>query len=133
MTVAVATAVAVAVALSATVAYLAVRGQLRAEVDRALQDQLDVRRGPPPGRGRPDFGPLSGRRGGPTPWIQFVDASGAVAVQGTEPSELPVDDRARDVAAGVGPAFLSDAHAGGTHVRVLTAPLADGGLAVQFG
>ena len=46
MTIAVAVAVAVAVALVSTVAYLAVRGELRAEVDRALQDQLDFRGGP---------------------------------------------------------------------------------------
>ena len=57
MTVAGTAAVAIAVTLVAIVAYLAVRGELRAEGDRALQDQLDVRGGPPVGRGGgPGFG-----------------------------------------------------------------------------
>jgi two-component system, OmpR family, sensor histidine kinase MprB len=133
MTIAVAVAVAVAVALVSTVAYLAVRGELRAEVDRALQDQLDFRGGPPPGRGRgPGFGPLPAQRGGPTPYIQVVDASGSnVLVAGSERVPLPVDDRVRDVAAGVAPAFLADADVDGTHVRVLTTPTEGG--AAQLG
>jgi two-component system sensor histidine kinase MprB len=133
MTIAVAAAVAVAVALVSIVAYLAVRGELRAEVDRALQDQLDFRGGPPPGRGRgAGFGPLPAQRGGPTPYIQVVDAGGAnVLVFGSERDALPVDDRVRDVAAGVAPAFLADAEVDGTHVRVLTTPARGG--AAQLG
>ena len=135
MTIAVAIAVAVAVALAAAVAYLAVRGALRGEVDQALQDQLLIRRGPPRGDGRgPGFGPLPGAQGGPTPWIQIVDAAGNVlAIRGSERSELPVDGRARDAAAGVGPEYYRDAEVAGTHVRMLTVPVGDGSLAVQFG
>src|SRR4051794_30322768 len=134
MTIAVALAVAVAVALAAAVCYFAVRGELRGEVDRALQDQLLIRRGPPRGDGRgPGFGPLPGAQGGPTPWIQIVDAAGNVlSVRGYERSELPVDGRARDAAAGVGPQYFRDADVDGTHVRVFTVPLGDGSLAVQF-
>src|SRR4051812_33247287 len=134
MTIAVALAVAVAVALAAAVCYFAVRGELRGEVDRALQDQLLIRRGPPRGDGRgPGFGPLPGAQGGPTPWIQIIDAAGNVAVRGLERSKLPVDGRARDAAAGVGPQYFRDAHVDGTHVRMFTVPLGDGSLAVQFG
>src|SRR4051812_14752579 len=132
MTLAVAVSVAVAVALVATVAYFAVRGELRAEVDRALQDQLDLR-GPPPGRGRgPGFDPLPARRGGPTPYIQFIDAGNGVEGRGPENVEIPVEERARDVAAGVAPEFFADAQVAGTHTRVYTVPLG-GGLAVQLG
>jgi two-component system sensor histidine kinase MprB len=137
MTVAVAIAVAVAVALAALVAYLAVRGSLRGEVDRALEEQRVV---PPPsggqGQGRGPFGRRFGRLparfGGPTPYIQLIDAGRGVELRGTEPVEIPVSERARDVAAGVAEPFLADVDVAGTHTRVLTAPVGDG-LAVQFG
>jgi two-component system sensor histidine kinase MprB len=135
MTIAVAAAVAVAVTLVATVAYLAVRGELRAEVDRALDGQLRVRDDqplPPIRAGGPRFRPLPAGRGGPTPYIQAVDASGTVlGVLGSESAELPVTGRVRDVAAGVSPRFFSDAEVDGTHVRVLTVPALGG--AVQLG
>jgi two-component system sensor histidine kinase MprB len=131
MTVAVAVAVAVAVTLVALVAYLAVRNELRGEVDRALREQVETRL-PPPGRGLPGFGVLPARRGGPTPYIQIVDASGNVLVlRGTEQRTLPVPERARAVAAGRERSFFEDVEVDGTHVRVLTVPL--GGAAVQVG
>jgi two-component system sensor histidine kinase MprB len=145
MTIAVALAVAVAVALSAAVAYLAVRDQLISEVDRALQDQSAFRGGPGlrgGSRGGPPRVPsLPAGRGGPTPYIQVLDTDGNVIGQlGLEQAELPVDGRARDVAAGVGPEFFSDADVAGIHVRVLTTKL-DGDVslfghqlgAIQFG
>jgi two-component system sensor histidine kinase MprB len=144
MTIAVALAVAVAVALAAGVAYLAVRGQLISEVDQALQDQTTFGGGfRPPGRrgGPPNIPSLPARRGGPTPFVQLLDTSGNIIGSiGTEQGELPVDDAARDVAAGVGPEAYQDGHVAGTHVRVLTSPVAPGWSfadrpigAVQFG
>ena len=138
MTIAVAVAVAVSVALAALVAYLAVRGELRSEVDRALVSQLDFRGGELPAprrgpfRGGPRFGPLPAQQGGPTPYIQYIDARDGVLPAGTEEVELPVSDRARDVAAGVSPTIVADATVDGTHVRVLTVAVGRG-LAVQFG
>ncbi|RKQ92757.1 two-component system sensor histidine kinase MprB [Solirubrobacter pauli] len=136
MTVAVAIAVAVAVALAAFVAYLAVRGSLRGEVDRALEEQRVV---PPPGvaqgRGGPfgqRFGRLPARFGGATPFIQLIDAGDGVELRGPEPIAMPVAERARDVAAGVAEAYFSDVDVRGTHTRVLTVPVGDG-VAVQFG
>jgi two-component system, OmpR family, sensor histidine kinase MprB len=130
-----AAAVAVAVALAAVVAYVAVRDELRSQVDDALNQQLAQRGGPPPfrrfgvGRG---FGLLPARLGGPTPYMQLIGPDGEVVVFGVERVPLPVSGQARKVADGQAGAFLSDARAGGTDVRVLTAPLPDGG-AVQFG
>jgi two-component system sensor histidine kinase MprB len=134
MTIAVAVAVAVAVALAAIVAYLAVRGALRGEVDRALEQQrvIPPPQGPPEGRFGRRFGPLPARFGGPTPYIQLIDAGDGVELRGSEQVEIPVQDRARDVAAGVAEPFFADVHVNGTHTRVLTAPVG-GGLAVQFG
>ena len=112
MTVAVAVAVAVAVVLAAVASYLAVRSELRANVDRALEEQpLDLRR-----RGPGRFGPLPARRGGPTPFIQVIDAGDGVEVIGTEGVTLPVQDRAREVAAGVAPRYFTDAEVAG-HAR----------------
>jgi two-component system sensor histidine kinase MprB len=133
MTVAVALAVAVAVVLAAAVAYVAVRDQLVSEVDQALQDQTTFRGGfgPPRGRrgGPPSIPALPAGRGGPTPYVQLLDTSGNVITQiGSERGELPVDDGARDVAAGVGPATYLDGHVSGTHVRVLTVPAQGGWL-----
>jgi two-component system sensor histidine kinase MprB len=142
MTIAVALAVAVAVALAACVAYLAVRGSVRSEVDRALEEQRLIPlqgRGLGPGglggfggRGGPRFRPLPARFGGPTPFIQVIDAGDGVRTIGTEPVEIPVAERARDVAAGVAEPFFADADVAGVHTRVLTVP-AGNGLAVQFG
>ena len=82
------------------------------------------------GRGGPR--PLPARRGGPTPFIQVIDAGDGVEVFGSEGMPLPIQDRAREVAAGVAPRYFSDAEVGGTHVRVLTVPLGRG-LAAQLG
>jgi two-component system sensor histidine kinase MprB len=130
-----AAAVAVAVALAAVVAYVAVRDELRSQVDDALEQQLSVRAGPPGRFGlghHRRFGLLPARFGGPTPYIQFVGPGGDIAVVGAEQVALPVGAQARAVALGQSPAFLADARAGGTPVRVLTAPLPEGG-AVQLG
>jgi two-component system, OmpR family, sensor histidine kinase MprB len=133
LTLAAAAAVAVAVALAAVAAYVAVRNELRAQVDDQLQQQFALRRepGPPLGFGGRGFGLLSARRGGPTPYMQIVGRDGQVLVFGPEQVALPVTTRVRAVADGASGPFLADAEARGTHVRVLTAP-AQGG-AVQFG
>jgi two-component system, OmpR family, sensor histidine kinase MprB len=128
MTVAVAVAVAVAVIVASAVAYIAVRSELRGNVDRALEEQpLDLRR-----RGPGRFGRLPARQGGPTPFIQVIDAGDGVEVFGSEEVVLPIEERAREVAAGVSPRYFTDAEVAGTHVRVLTLPLGRG-LAAQLG
>jgi two-component system sensor histidine kinase MprB len=137
LTVAAAAAVAVAVALACFVAYLAVRGELISQVDQQLSAQVQLaqrgRAGGPPGGGAPPrIGALSARRGGPTPYIQFAGDDGSVATIGTEEAELPVDSRARAVAAGTAEEYYSDAKVGGVKVRFLTAPFGDR-IAVQVG
>ena len=70
--------------------------------------------------------------GGPTPYIQVIDAGDGVEVFGSEQVVLPIEERAREVAAGVAPRYFTDAEVAGTHVRVLTLPLGRG-LAAQLG
>jgi two-component system sensor histidine kinase MprB len=133
MTVATALAVGVAVLLVAGVAYAVVRGELRGQIDRQLQDQARlVQR--VEGRLRPAFsqrlhgldGPPQGfpappgRRGGSADYVRFVPAGGDEA-----------DERVAAVAAGSAREFLTDAEVDGERVRVLTAPLELGG-AIQL-
>src|SRR4029079_5256457 len=74
-----------------------------------------------------DIPELPAQRGGSADYVQFIPAGGE-----TGDRFLPVDDRARAVAAGEASAFAADADVGDGHVRVLTVPLRDGG-ALQLG
>ncbi len=135
-------AVAVAILATAVFTYLAVRSSLRGEIDDALTEraqQISDRgrpgEGGPPGGG----GPLG--RGAPPPppdapfggaqgVTQFVTAQGAVITRPGTETELPVDDRARQIAADGEGSELVDKEVDGTHIRLLTQAMPGGG-AVQ--
>lgn len=116
-------AVAVAVALSSVIVYFAVRRQLLDQVDSALLDraeelqETDSHYEPPP----------LGAAGG---YSQVVTSNGGVILEETESVTIPTTRRALLVAAGQAGPFFTDMHVGGTHVRVVTVPLARG-LALQ--
>jgi two-component system sensor histidine kinase MprB len=124
-----AVAVAVAIALASTVIYLVVRGELRGEVDEALRGRVNA-----VSYQVTPFGiqirfpelPLGAASG----YAQIVDSEGHVSLPGGETIALPISPQVQSVAAGRVGAFFEDAHVAGTHVRVLTAPLARE-LAVQ--
>ena len=133
-------AMAVVVLLVSALAYVAVRNQLRGQVDDQLRDRaaavapaldrLDPRPFGPVDDMRIPTAPL-GRAGG---LVQIVSADAADAPRedggpGGAP-ELPVDDAVREVAAGTRAPFLRDASLDGTSVRVLTEPIG-AGRAVQ--
>jgi two-component system sensor histidine kinase MprB len=63
--------------------------------------------------------------------VQVVTRDGDTLRPPDEELPLPVEDRTLDVAAGDEEAFYSDAEVAGTHVRMLTVPLAPG-YAVQI-
>jgi two-component system sensor histidine kinase MprB len=120
--------VGVVLLLASVVAYAAVRDQLRGQVDDALQgnvaffQQLAYRAGggPPPADQRV---PPS-RLGGPGGYAQLVRPGGEALELGPPggPS-IPVTKDAIAAAAGHSNGGFSDAHVGGEHLRVLTAPL----------
>jgi two-component system, OmpR family, sensor histidine kinase MprB len=124
-----AAAVAVAVVLAAVAALVITRDRLRDEVDRSLANL----------RGEAvqvvEFAP-SGRQTAvalPTPSVtasggfaQIVRADGAVLPGAAGAPRLPVDGRARLVAAGEQRSFYADREVGGKHMRVLTSPGAPG-------
>ena len=132
-------AMAVVVLLVSALAYVAVRNQLRGQVDDQLRERVDavapaLLRRPPERFGGPvdamriPTAPV-GRPGGVVQIVTPETRSDGPAGPGGDPA-LPVDDQVREVAAGSRDGFLRDASYDGTSVRMLTAPLG-GGLAVQ--
>jgi two-component system, OmpR family, sensor histidine kinase MprB len=126
-------AVTLAVAGVAIALYLAVRSELRGEVDDSLRERAAVatkifsaQRQPPrrPALPTPRFGGAAG-------YLQIVKRDGSVQPPpgGGQP-RLPVDDRVRRVAAGEERSFLTDRTVAGTHLRVLTAPTAQGAVEI---
>jgi two-component system sensor histidine kinase MprB len=131
LTVVSAAAVAVAVVLASGVIYLAVRGQLRGQVDAALRSRLRAvtYQEPEPGILKINFPdvPIGGASG----YAQLVNADGDSVRQPGARIRLPVTDRVRAVAAGTQPAFFQDAEVAGVHVRILTVHIGPE-LAVQL-
>jgi two-component system, OmpR family, sensor histidine kinase MprB len=128
-------AVAVVVLAVAVGVYVAVRSQLRGEVDDALRQrarpvaQLAPRAPSAPGPGRrPGFGggppPLRegdpGRFGGAQGYVQLLAGDGVTRRTAGESGALPVSDRDRSIAASGRGEMLRDAHVGGVHLRILT-------------
>jgi two-component system, OmpR family, sensor histidine kinase MprB len=119
--------VALAVVLVSVILYLAVRAELRGQIDRSLR-AASAGALPPPtsaaSRDRPGAEITLGTpRGGISALVQFV----SVGRGGLEPPlldlrrpALPIDARARAVAAGRERPFFRDANVRGMHVRIYT-------------
>jgi two-component system sensor histidine kinase MprB len=153
-------AVAVAVLLGAGLAYVAIRAELRGEVDKALSDRAQAMGlepssktgsvdpggggGPPPGDSGPhggifDSGGPPGYHfdrsppafGGAAGYVQVILPRGSIARPSGETGVLPAGGDARAIAAAGQGRRLDDVHVGGNHLRVLTIGLGDLG-AVQI-
>jgi two-component system sensor histidine kinase MprB len=136
-------AVAVAILATAVFTYLAVRSSLRGEIDDSLTERAEQisegrgfgRGGPPgpgggpPGRGVPPPAP-NVPFGGAQGVVQLVTARGEALSRPGTGTDLPVDERTREIAAGGEGTRLEDEEVDGTHIRVLTQGLPSGG-AVQ--
>jgi two-component system sensor histidine kinase MprB len=136
LTLVAAVAVAVAVAIASVVAYLAVRSELRGQVDEALDQRAETISQIPIEIVQTQPGQFFVRipapaLGGPGGYVQVVTRDGETLRPPDEELPLPVDDRTLDVAAGGEDAYYSDAEVAGTHVRILTVPRAPG-YAVQI-
>jgi two-component system sensor histidine kinase MprB len=123
--------VGVVLVLASVVAYAAVRGQLRGQVDDALRgnvaffQRLAFRAGggPPPAGERTPPSSL----GGPGGYAQLIRRDGRAIDLGPP---IPVSGRAVAAANGDSAGGFSDVKVGGAHLRVVTAPLGNVG-AVQ--
>src|SRR5439155_4121573 len=129
-------ALAVAIAVASTVAYFVVRGELRSEIDASLRERRAsfvgrADRAPPPRFSQAPQQLPSPKLGGAAGYFQFVTSAGKVSRPPSEKERLPVDSRARAVAAGTRKAFFSDQTVAHTHVRVYTAHVSKG-VAVQI-
>jgi two-component system sensor histidine kinase MprB len=138
-------AVAVAVVAAAAVIYLAVRSELRGEIDGALRTRAAqlVASAPAGAAADPDRRHERGelrasdlrldhqadRFGGTASYAQYVARDGDVVRQPGATATLPVDARTRAIALHGG-SSLRDVSVGGTRVRVLTVA-APGGGAIQ--
>ncbi|MGH2919081.1 MAG: ATP-binding protein [Solirubrobacteraceae bacterium] len=123
--------VGVTVVLVSIVAYVALRSELRGQVDDALQAQyarvlaVGERFGAGPAL-RVPAPPL--REGEPAGPVQLLSPTGDVLRPPENDLQVPVDRRDRAVAAGEAQrALLRDSEIDGVHVRVLTVRLPDGG------
>jgi two-component system sensor histidine kinase MprB len=127
-------AVAVAVVLAAVIVYLAIRSELRGEVENGLRDiaraaAYDRQPHGGGGNGRPDDvrPPPDVAFGGPRGYLQFVSPQGTAKRPAGESDVLPISERARQIAkAGAGD-DVTDAHVEGHHLLVYTAGIGDRG------
>ena len=135
-----AAAVAIAVALAAGFSFVAVRSQLRHEIDVTLQ--RNTQRGnlfPPDGDGGgPGPGGRGIVRGGPLRDVdtssQLLRSDGAIIAPADAPFILPVSKADLAIAAGTSnaDAIYRDATVGSNHIRMITRPIRTG-LALQSG
>jgi two-component system, OmpR family, sensor histidine kinase MprB len=132
--------VGITVVLASVVCYLAMRGELRAQVDDALGRQGGLVVGTPGRLSRPAPERFSvrvpappPRAGGSAPYVQILDASGKVRRRidsGLPAIRVTAEDR--KVAAGKLRSSITDRVVDGDHVRVKTVETAGGG-AFQLG
>jgi two-component system, OmpR family, sensor histidine kinase MprB len=139
-------AVAVAVVAAAAVTYLAVRSELRGEVDRSLHSRAAQLATVPPAPGEHREGPRAEQRehnayrandlrpadgparfGGADGYAQVVEADGDVIAEPGTKTRLPVDARAMAIARSGDGQDLRDTEVNGTRVRVLTVAAPHGG------
>jgi two-component system sensor histidine kinase MprB len=131
-----AVAVAVAILLASGVVYVAVRGQLRGQVDEALRLRIRevIYSG---GQSVTVPEPELGAAGGLVQVLRVIppcDPGCQVIVfqPAGQTATIPVSDAARAAAAGTGRAFFADARVSGVHIRVYTQPIASRpGVALQ--
>ena len=125
--------VGITVVLISIVAYVALRSELRGQVDDALSAQLQQVRETGRLIMRPgmDFPAPPSRNGGPSGPIQVLTSTGDVFFRAQGDLLVPVDGGDRAVAAGRRGTLLRDTGAGGVHLRVLTVAVPGGG-AIQF-
>jgi len=133
LTILTAATVGITVVLISLVAYVALRSELRGQVDDALYDQFQQVRETGRLLVRPglDFPDPSARSGGPAGPVQVITSDGDIYIRAQGDLAVPVDRDDRLVAVGRAQTALRDSHSGAVHLRVLTVSVPGGG-AIQF-
>jgi two-component system sensor histidine kinase MprB len=130
-------AVALTVVVLAAAQYEAARSTLRGQIDSALRDRATPIKSSPPlgGQGGPSDGDDHHDQVPPNPFgdaagkVQYLSPQGVILTSSTTSSRLPVDSRAKQLAASGTGSYFSDAHVSGVHLRVLTVGLGRRGAA----
>jgi two-component system sensor histidine kinase MprB len=124
--------VCVTVVLISVVAYVALRNELRGQVDEALTAQLQRVRDTGDLGVRPGlrFPQPSARSGGPSGPVQVITASGDIFIEAQGDLGVPVERADRTVALGRVGTLTRDTESDGVHMRVLTVAIPGG--AIQF-
>ena len=132
-----ASSVALAICLAAVIVYVAVRSELRGQVDDSLRSQADAVAGAVPGPGGrlpPDV--LFPDPGAPAPaglssvFVQRIAADGTLSRPPLVGAALPVGAADEEIAASGGGEEFGEAEVEGDHLRVLTRGI-EGGGAIQ--
>jgi two-component system, OmpR family, sensor histidine kinase MprB len=135
LTLASAAAVAVAIVVASAVTYALVRNELRGQVDQTLKERAATLRigvGGPPGAEVLRLPPEP--FGGAAVVAQVVTADGQVISAPDATAEIPVTTKTLEAARGeIEEPFYDDAHASGTHLRVLNLPAGERGFTLQVG
>jgi two-component system, OmpR family, sensor histidine kinase MprB len=124
-------AVALTVVALAGTEYEAARSTLQGQIDSALRDRAQPLLAPPPpanNQGGGSFGDHPNDHdaqpanpfGDAAGTVQFVSPKGTIVSATTAATRLPVDARAKALAASGGGSYFSDTHVKGVHLRVLT-------------
>jgi two-component system sensor histidine kinase MprB len=123
--------VAIAVTLACAAAYVAVRAELRSEVDSALSGQATfvAARFEQPGVAATTLPAPPPRRGGPIAYGQIVIGGDVVKPFGA-PLKLPIGERVKALAKAGSGKFFTDATVGGAHLRVLSVGTDEGALQI---
>jgi two-component system, OmpR family, sensor histidine kinase MprB len=124
LTVASAAAVALAILAASTAAYVLVRSELRGNADAVLRERAKQVLLPESGP-LSEFGFEEPPFGGPSGYAQLVTAEGEAIRRPSAKVPLPTEG-ALEVARGARAEFLEDATVRGTHLRILTTPIAPG-------
>jgi two-component system, OmpR family, sensor histidine kinase MprB len=134
LTLGVAAAVAVTVVAASMIVFVVVRSQLRGEVDDALRQraaQVNWVGISQLSNGQFFLDPRGGNFGGARGFIQVATASGKAILPPGATAAIPITQVVKDVALQRRKDTFIDAHAEGTHLRVLVRPTDTPGYAVM--
>ena len=125
--------VGVTTVLISFAAYIALRSELRGQVDDALTEQYELARetGQLLVRRGLRFPDPSARDGGPSGLVQVITIDGSIYLRADSDLRIPVDGEDRSVAIGRRATLMRDTHSDDVHLRILTVAVPGGG-AIQF-
>jgi two-component system sensor histidine kinase MprB len=126
-----AAAVALAIVAASFVVFFIVKDQLRAPIDDSLRHSgIEIQNAHDPEEVLRAFSRLRSNLGGAPGYAQAVTNEGDGLLPPGAVVPLPISNHDRQVSRGESDTFLRDAHVRGTHVRMITFPVAGGAVQI---